>query len=692
MALATPDSGHTGLFPDSTYVSAIEHATEISSHPHTWIHPETGMKLIPSRWHHHGETATGAVGLVDWAWQQAPPPPTDHANHASALAHRTKLGEQLDEAARMGMLEGCPEGIEIHTFVSNVLPLAAVVKSTGKVRMIVDPTLGGINDAMATLPCMLTSVEDIFRRTSHRRVLAKRDLLNGFFHLVLSTQARTYMGVRHPVTGDIKRWVVLPQGTKQSPALFCAVTEASCRIYRKLFELQAVDCNISVYVDDYILDAGTAGDLERAFQITDTEASNLGLTWNPNKDIGRNDVLHELEALGLLINTDSMTLSLPADKRDAYLSELESFVATYSNQRTCPRKTLEQLLGKLTFTCRVCRWGYLFTQAFLDTLYPAFSLRTRHVRLTNALWQDAAFWREALGPAYDTWLGVQQHMLPGTLDVKVVSDQYKVQIFSDASKRFGAGGVMGPDEIYSHQWTRDTSEEHIGSLELEAVYLNLKHWKDKLRGQNVLVWVDNTQALSAINKGTSRIPALRKTLLNIALLGLASGFHVRAQYVPGEENPADAPSRGREGSQDFRFLNFEDWNTPPAELDIFPASWGSAPGCAPLAINLPALERNIAMQGKTVWACPPFSCVGQLLDEVYAAWLARPLTTRATIVVPEWPTASWYRKYLRRRQQIFRLLHRYPANTPLFAVGNRTEPCQPCQHPMLVIRLGSESL
>ena len=45
-------------------------------------------------------------------------------------------------------------------------------------------------------------------------VLGKRDLCNGFFHLVLSPTARKAMGLRHPTSGRLARWVVLPQGTK----------------------------------------------------------------------------------------------------------------------------------------------------------------------------------------------------------------------------------------------------------------------------------------------------------------------------------------------------------------------------------------------------------------------------------------------------------------------------------------------
>ena len=30
---------------------------------------------------------------------------------------------------------------------------------------------------------------------------------------------------------------------------------------------------------------------------------------------------------------------------------------------------LEQLVGKLVFTCMVCRWGFIFIQGMLDAIY-----------------------------------------------------------------------------------------------------------------------------------------------------------------------------------------------------------------------------------------------------------------------------------------------------------------------------------
>ena len=57
--------------------------------------------------------------------------------------------------------------------------------------------------------------------------------------------------------------------------------------------------------------------------------------------------------------------------------------------------------------------------------------------------------------------------------------------------------------------------------------------------------VDAKAALCAVAKGRTNAPAFRPTLCSIDALLLATNTLLRPVYVPSEDNPADAPSRGR---------------------------------------------------------------------------------------------------------------------------------------------------
>ena len=57
--------------------------------------------------------------------------------------------------------------------------------------------------------------------------------------------------------------------------------------------------------------------------------------------------------------------------------------------------------------------------------------------------------------------------------------------------------------------------------------------------------IDAKAALCAIAKGRTNAPAFHQTLCSINALLLATDTLLRPVYVPSEDNPADAPSRGR---------------------------------------------------------------------------------------------------------------------------------------------------
>lgn len=676
------------------FAEAVEHAST-ATHVPTWLSQDMHLKLCPDRWRHWGEAPAGSIGQVSWTWiKDQPPARSDHPNHKSAQQHAQLLGKQLDECVSMGMVELCPPGMAAEQFAHNILPLGARVKPSGAVRMLVDPSLPGVNQAMASLPCELPSVESIFAEVQPGEVLGKRDLLNGFFHLVLAPEARKHMAFRHPVSGALARWVVLPQGTKQSPALFCAVSQASARIFNELFAEKGIKCKVYVYVDDYILRAKSFDDLLAAFDAMDEEAVLLGLCFNPAKDVGRDQPLTCIEALGICMDSVTMSISLPESKRASYLQCLCDFESQFKGSPACSRKPLEQLVGKLVFACRVCTWGYLFIQEILDQLYPVGHPTAPRVSLSEGLWHDLGFWQFALGDGFATWMGVKQHAL-GRKEVAIDPSRFTAELFTDASGSWGVGAVMGLQSL-SQQWGRDTSSEHIGALELEALHVALQHWREQLRGHIVLARLDNVQAVVAINKGCSRKLALRGTLLAIAKLGLEYSFTVKAKHVRGVHNPADAPSRGKgqHSPRDMVCTAFTEFNQPQATVDCCaaPSGYNTMPGCTRSFSSVAELQTNLRdLAGQVLWANIPWAEVAEHLAVLKAAYDLDPAHTIVTCVVPDWPTTSWYRKYLRRRKPAFKVIKAYPPGARLFQVyGSLTAPA-PCPHGVLIIRMGERT-
>ncbi len=89
--------------------------------------------------------------------------------------------------------------------------------------------------------------------------------------------------------------------------------------------------------------------------------------------------------------------------------------------------------------------------------------------------------------------------------------------------------------------------EHAGVMEIKGVLLSLR-WllrSASRHGKRLVLLVDAKAALGAVAKGRTNTPAFHNTLCSINALLLASNSLQRPVYVPSEDNPADAPSRGR---------------------------------------------------------------------------------------------------------------------------------------------------
>ncbi len=93
---------------------------------------------------------------------------------------------------------------------------------------------------------------------------------------------------------------------------------------------------------------------------------------------------------------------------------------------------------------------------------------------------------------------------------------------------------------------RARREEHSGVLELNAALLLYK-WLARAprhHGKRVLTLLDAKAIIGGIQKGRSSSRSLGRLLQRLGAYLLACNFLPRLLYVPSEDMPADAPSRG----------------------------------------------------------------------------------------------------------------------------------------------------
>jgi hypothetical protein len=88
------------------------------------------------------------------------PPATAWPNHRSATVNSLDIDDQLDTLASGGLIEWYVSPVA--DFVPNFNPFGAVTKPDGTFRILVDPSITGVNGHMLRLPLTLPTVRELF--------------------------------------------------------------------------------------------------------------------------------------------------------------------------------------------------------------------------------------------------------------------------------------------------------------------------------------------------------------------------------------------------------------------------------------------------------------------------------------------------------------------------------------------------
>ena len=90
-----------------------------------------------------------------------------------------------------------------------------------------------------------------------------------------------------------------------------------------------------------------------------------------------------------------------------------------------------------------------------------------------------------------------------------------------------------------------SNEDHINELELQSVYLMLRHLisRPSAHKARIIHLVDNTTALFCLRKGRTSSPKLIPVIRKIAVHQLAYHIVMMPVWIPSQHNPADSPSR-----------------------------------------------------------------------------------------------------------------------------------------------------
>ena len=664
-----------GRFSRAERLRLAQRQASFFDHPRGGFAP--GMRIIPANWRKYGasEEDVSIMHSGQPFLLHDLPPPCAVKNYPSIQQHLDVVVQELDRLTAHKFLEGPLLYRPYH-----VVPMMVVIKADGastKVRVVFDCTRTGLNGALIGVPMTLDPLSVVVARVPQGSWLMKIDMEDAFYHWNLSLEDSEFAGIQHPTTGEYYRLRFLPFGASQSPAFQQARADQLSKILDAHSLVGPRARTISDYIDDFVLAAD--GDLpleavQEVFCRWLDICKELGVRLKPSKLISPSK--DPISVLGVMIDPVAMTASVEAKKALAYIAFISEFLAAVDPLARCSRLALAQLTGKLQSIALLLLGG----QALLVSLYADLG-RFCDAALTNAeqeAWDESVLVFLSNQSVLDlrSW---QAHLRQGISRKFYFSEQHPeesgfwqglrdmdhsavdissstpggIPVFtSDASHSLG-GAFFEQDELRVSFPGREC-HPHASSnyRELKMALFCLKKWGPLLaqRGHTRVNWrSDNSTAVAAVRRQSSRVEKLRRLTARILQLAAGLGLEIGSTHIAGVLNGrADLLSRtlGAPAIPERQFEK-DDWRVLPALFARIAAAVGpfDVDACADHAgFNAhcscfwSAAESALlqAWARKRVWCNPSFRSWPDFIRHFRREFFRAPADTSAVFVLPLW--------------------------------------------------------
>lgn len=453
---------------------------------------------------------------------------TSRPNNLSARSRPSAVSEAIAREVSRGHTAGPFPYPPYTPFRCN--PLGARDKPDGSVRLLLDlsqPEGLSVNSHIdkasfaVHYTSMTDAVEKIFDAGPQGALLAKADLQHAFRLIPVRPDQRWLLG--HYWDGAYYVDLRLPFGLRSACSIFNDLADLLAAATR----YHAGHDTVSHYLDDFFfIGPADSAACELAYRTFLDLCHHCQIPVAPSKCSPPST---RLELLGCVIDTDAMTVSLPAAK----LRALILLLSEVRRARTVRQRRLLSLVGKLIHAVKCIPAGRSFFRRLLDTAHRV--RRPHHwVTLTPDTRRDINWWLSLL----PGWNGsaplLHPHWTPPT----------HLHLHTDAST-VGHGGHCGPD-WFAQSWPAATLEwaTSISWLEMIPILAACLLWGPRWGGLRVSMHCDNSGVVGAWQKGWSRDRRLMSLIRQTLFVAATHSFDLQVIHVPGVENSAaDALSR-----------------------------------------------------------------------------------------------------------------------------------------------------
>lgn len=456
------------------------------------------------------------------------------ANYKSALSGEAK--PFLDALIRSELAENKYVCVQDKPWCIHAL--GAVPKGSQEYRPITDcrrPIGGSINNFMEStaLEFRFTSLDEVCKKLKQGTFMATIDIKSAYRSVSVRPDHWGYQGIQWELDGQQLLLVDtrLCFGLKCAPFIFSTLSDfvIRCLHRRGIYD-------VFCYLDDYII----LGESFEACQQLQMQVVHLLIELGFYINWGKcSSPAQSCKYLGIEINSQKMQLSLPVEKLEKFHKELLFF----KDRKKATKRQIQRLCGILNHCSKVVRGGRTFSNRVIKLLR---GLPEKNVRVTlsKEFKLDLRWWLE-----FSTRFNGVSAIVESDDSCEVVSCDASKMGYGVTYKTNWLAGYYNDDsspedinycQVAHFHWMNicvpAKYASNINVLEALPVLLMCRKFGRQWRNRKVMLYSDNSQVVSIVNKGVGQNEYCMKIIRAIFWESVLNNFHIVAEYIPGYKN------------------------------------------------------------------------------------------------------------------------------------------------------------